>query len=666
MNDAQNPKAGGTDAFNLVRHQLALVFVLALICGGCLSLSESSTDREFYVSPTGNDANSGTKTKPFRTLTRARDAVRASTRQMKGDVVVYLRGGTYPITTPIEFGPADSGRNGFKVIYRAFERETPVLSGGIQVTNWSLDRGGIYKARLDWDGKLRSLYVNGSRAKLTTAEFRGQGAWGEFVVKGDEPWAETPGKTLDGVRFNASDLPVLDNAADVELLQSRVWTFLVMGVREMSAESKYTVVKLQQPSGAIAATIAWGCSVVPTNTFTLRNAYEFLNQPGQFYFNRSTRTLYYFAKEGEDLTQAAVVAPLSEGLVRIAGVSTNDRVRNLEFKGLTFSYDHWLLEQVGDSRGMIGAQSLGLYTRFRADGNHHKSYYNICDLPQASVDLRNCEKIRFERNRFLHLSSGVAISLVNDVVDSSIEGNVFYDTSGNAINIGHPQHYAIGDGPSFNVGVEGVCARDFIKNNLIRKVSLDFLQQEAISGFFTEAVEISHNDIQGVPICGIALGWWWGNGEIPPSTVQRDNIIASNRVVDTQQQLPKDGGAIYVLGEQPGSRIEGNYVRSSTRTIYPDDGAAYWTITRNVVDPRDPESAGGQKSPWLHLWTDRIHDLVIVDNYTTVTNMRHHAKNSPTKNTHFEKTFSLAARTIINAAGLEPAYRDIRECLPKD
>jgi hypothetical protein len=647
-------------------HQLFLALeLLALICAGCSLLrSGSSSFREFYVSPTGADTYPGTKAKPFQTLARARDAVRAVNRHMTGNIVVYLRGGTYPVTAPVDFTSADSGCNGFKVVYRAFDQEAPILSGGVLVTNWSLDHNNIYRANLDWDGKLRSLYVNGVRASLTRADFKGQGPWGEFIVKGDEPWAETPGKTLDGIRFNSAELPVFSNASDVEVLQHRVWNFLVMGAREMSVEGNYTVVKLQQPYGAIAATMAWHCNLDPTNKFTLRNAYELLKSPGQFYFNRATHTLYYFAKQGEDMSAATVIAPLSEGLVRIAGVSTNDRARNLVFTGLTFSYDHWLLKQIGDSRGMVGVQSLGLYTRFRADGNWHKDHYDLCDLPQATVDLRNCDNIRFERNRFTHLAGGVAISLVNDVVDSAVVGNVFYDLSGNAINIGHPQHYIIGDGPLFNAGIEGVCARIQVKNNLIRNASLDFKQEEAISGFFTESVEISHNDIRGVPYGGIALGWWWGNGEIPPSKVSKNNIISCNRVVDTQQELYRDGGAIYVLGEQPGGRIESNYVRSITRSIYPDDGSAYWTISNNVLDPRDNRDIPVRKQrPWLFLWTPRIHDLKVDNNYTTVTNITANATNTVVTNTHFEPQFSPAAQGIATAAGLEPAYKDIAKTL---
>ncbi len=610
--------------------------------------------REFYVSPAGDDANPGTKKLPFRTLSHAGEVVRHINHEMTGDIIVNLRGGNYAVTAPVAFSPADSGCNGFKIIYRAYQKEIPVINGGVLVTNWTRDHGNIFKATLASDKKLRGLFVNGRRAAMTQRELNGQGAWGEFVVNGDEPWAETPGKTLDGIKFDAAQLPPLTNPEDVELLQHRTWNFLVLCVRDEMTDGGQRILKLQQPYGAIAATMSWGCNIAPTNKFTVRNTYEFLDAPGQFYFNRATHTLFYFAQNGEDIAAAEVIAPLSEGLLRVSGNSTNDRVRNLVFTGLTFSHDHWLLEKVGESRGMVGVQSLGLYTRFRADGDHHKDHYDLCDLPQATVEIFNAEKISIVRNRFLHLASGCAVSFVNDVVDSEITGNVFNDISGNAINLGHPQHYAIGDGLKFPAGVEGVCARDKISNNFIRRVSLDYKQGEAISGFFTDAAEISHNDIAGVPYGGIALGWWWGNAEIPASTVPRNNVIACNKVFATQQELPKDGGAIYVLGEQPGGRIEGNYVHSLSRLIYPDDGSAGWTIARNVLDPQ-PDGK------WLFLWTPRIHDLRIENNFTTTTNLQNQATNNcaPLETTVIQKPFAGAAKRIIKAAGLEKSFADI-------
>ena len=75
----------------------------------------------------------------------------------------------------------------------------------------------------------------------------------------------------------------------------------------------------------------------------------------------------------------------------------------------------------------------------------------------------------------------------------------------------------------------------------------------------------------------------------------------------------EDRPHIIFLLQQPGGRIAGNYVHSLSRLIYPDDGSAGWTITRNVSDPIF-------YGKWLFVWTDRIHDLKITDNFITGTN----------------------------------------------
>ena len=76
----------------------------------------AKSSREFYVSPVGDDTHPGTKSKPFLTLAHTRDAVRVVSGGMTGDIVVNLRGGNYPLISPLEFGAADSGRNGFNII----------------------------------------------------------------------------------------------------------------------------------------------------------------------------------------------------------------------------------------------------------------------------------------------------------------------------------------------------------------------------------------------------------------------------------------------------------------------------------------------------------------------------------------------------------------------
>jgi hypothetical protein len=57
----------------------------------------------YFVSPGGNDANPGTREKPFATLQHAQQA----TRQKRGDV--FLRAGTYYLPAPLVFTAQDSG-----------------------------------------------------------------------------------------------------------------------------------------------------------------------------------------------------------------------------------------------------------------------------------------------------------------------------------------------------------------------------------------------------------------------------------------------------------------------------------------------------------------------------------------------------------------------------
>src|SRR5438552_489034 len=87
---------------------------------------------------------------PFQTITKAQSAVRTISGGMSGDIVVYLRGGTYTISSPLSFNTSDSGTNGHNIIYQAYTGETPIISGGVQVTGWTgvSGRSGVYQAHL--------------------------------------------------------------------------------------------------------------------------------------------------------------------------------------------------------------------------------------------------------------------------------------------------------------------------------------------------------------------------------------------------------------------------------------------------------------------------------------------------------------------------------------
>ena len=94
----------------------------------------------FYVAPDGRDENPGTLERPFRTLVRARDAIRAlraASGLPKGGVTVFVRGGTYPVTATVGLDAADSGEPGSPILYAAYGEERPVFSGGFEVRDFA-------------------------------------------------------------------------------------------------------------------------------------------------------------------------------------------------------------------------------------------------------------------------------------------------------------------------------------------------------------------------------------------------------------------------------------------------------------------------------------------------------------------------------------------------
>ncbi len=90
----------------------------------------------FYVSPSGDDSASGSLERPFASLARARDAIRALKEAgdlPQGGITVHIRGGIYPLTETFTLTRADSGTASSPIMYRVYKDEEVRLTGGKQV-----------------------------------------------------------------------------------------------------------------------------------------------------------------------------------------------------------------------------------------------------------------------------------------------------------------------------------------------------------------------------------------------------------------------------------------------------------------------------------------------------------------------------------------------------
>jgi hypothetical protein len=126
---------------------IRLLFLVALL----LTRSDfAATD--FFIAPNGSDANSGTKAKPFATLERARNAIRAlkpNGQLPKGGVTVWLRTGDYVRSNALELSAADSGTPASPIVWRAYKDEPVRLLGGRKLTGFTPVSDATVLARLD-------------------------------------------------------------------------------------------------------------------------------------------------------------------------------------------------------------------------------------------------------------------------------------------------------------------------------------------------------------------------------------------------------------------------------------------------------------------------------------------------------------------------------------
>jgi hypothetical protein len=633
----------------------------------------AATQATYYVAPNGDDNNPGTVTSPFRTPQRARDVVRTVNANMTGDIYAYLRGGSYPVSSTIEFGPADSGTNGHRITYAAYPNEAPVLEGGVQVTGWTQHSGNIWKAPLNRANKLRALYVDDKRAYPASKTINSAGCYGTYnITAGQAPWAWESGSQCAGAKYSSADFPAIArNQEDIEIETATTWTTAIVGVRQVTTDGANRVALFQQPGAAIAQG-AYNGNAQVGGSHKVMNAYEFLDTPGEFYFDKASRTLYYYKASSENMSTATVFAPNNVStLLRVAGTGTSSHARNVTFSGLTVRHSDWNLFNVAGS-AFKQAQQGNLGAIAYAKQNFHAYYYRNVDMAPGIVQIENADGILLQSNRIQHTGAD-GINMVNDVRDSQLIGNYTNDIAGSAVTVGSPQHVYIGDYTSTNhekysTQVEGLCKNVEIRNNYLYDSAVLFNGHAPISAYFVDTLTVRHNRIEKAPWAGITLGWGWWNfdgssGSIAPNrptTTARNNNISYNQIIDTVQRLG-DTAPIYTLGNQPGTTISNNYLQGVPAGhkygLHPDEGSAYLTFRDNVLSV-------DKNVTWLINSDDfgRKHDLSITQTYGPINKVSN--KNLPNSTVqdilvYSDYVWPASAYGIAVNSGLEDSFRDI-------
>ncbi len=596
----------------------------------------SGTQAVLYAAPDGAADAPGTASAPC-SLEAARNLVRKMNGAMTGDIVVNLKGGTYSLKSPFQLKEDatthDSGTGGFNVIYRAAPGETPILSGGIAVTGWTLfdPAKKIYRAKVPAGIYSRQLFVNNRRADRARGPLEPDG------------WT----KTETGFTITDTSMQHWGNISDIEVVSRSSWKHLRCGIASISG----TTVTMKMPGWLVSSKTPRpghpfnGAGVQQINKVAwIENALELLKTPGQWYLDRKSGDVYYIPLPGEDMAKASVVMPVLEKVLDVSGADFDHAIHNVQFKGITFKFGTWLGPS-GDM-GYPDNQSGVLWC------SNPPAVYKTA----ANISFQYAHDCVFERNVVANMG-GSGVDFGHGPQRNVIRGNCLYDISGNGIFLGEFDDYK---GTNAAKQSEG----NVVENNYITLVGREYEDCVGICAGYNRHLVVAHNEISECPYSGISVGWGWSD-----MGYGFQNDILNNHVQKCVLVL-RDAAGIYTLGNQGDkdhiSVWKGNFVHdSSANGLYADECSSWMDITGNVVF----RVRGKWASPHIP------HDIRIHHNYSDKTN-------PPAKNTKVSKTDrhiimdnnvenenpdspSAAAKAIIDAAGLQPEFADIKNKVVK-
>lgn len=504
------------------------------------------------------------------TLFGARDRARAVAAMLHRDLVVQLAGGTYSLDRTFVLEAADSGQHGDRIIYRAAPGQRSVLSGGVRITGFQPVGDGVYRAQLPAGLRSRQLFVGERRAT------RARGP--------DMPTGYT--KQAKGFTLGSPVIASWPDRLGLEVVGFKDWKSFRCGV---SAVSAIEGLQLTEPCWSYGQRQAqWSFDQVTW----LENARELLDAPGEFYLDEQAGTLDYYPLPDEDLAVTPVVLPVLEELVRLAG-SVAQPVHDLVFDGLTFSHATWLAPSGPDGYACLQA---GITPRGEA-GRDQK--------PLSHVTLHAAQRVRFTRCQFSQLG-GVALALEVGSRDNVVERSRFEDISGSAVFVGDVTHSA----DHHPTDPAEIVRDNTVSGCYVTRTGAEYFDMAALFAGYTTHTTFAQNEIFDVPYTGISVGWGWGSADpggsagYTTATTSRDNVITRNVISHHMRRL-LDGGAIYVLGAQPGSTISDNVISNQGApygNIYLDNGSTGWSVWNNLVlVPHKEGGADAQRSYWLYV-----------------------------------------------------------------
>lgn len=539
------------------------MFWILLAFAPTTALSAAADEIVVHVAADGNDSSDGTASQPFATLGHALEAAQGlAGKNPDSDIRILVRSGVYRIAAPLTVSPTHVPANGSLTISAPAE-ERVVISGGRTITGWRVEDDGSWTTSIPevaagkW--RFRELFVNDQRRPRARHPNAG-------YLRIDESFPDK----RSGFSFHAGDLPHAWTGGG-ELVFLHDWSISRMPVKSVEHDTRRLTSAHSIGNRADHYKID---HFEKHPRYYVENHPTFLDAAGEWLLDEAAGQLTYRPLSGESPESVEVVAPLVDKLLVVAGDDTRP-VRNFHIQNIDFSLCGWQLPAGGYASGQATAYE-------RRDGTPQQ--FSRTFIPPA-IHFARAESCSFRDSRIAHLgTSGIAFG--SQTRDCRLENCVIEDVSGNGVNLGEDTTRIVDSRPWWQAAPGQVATGHMIDGNKIRDCGRQFFGAVAVWAGLTRGVKITNNEIARHPYTGVSLGWMWN----PTPTPAAENVVADNHIHHVMQVL-SDGGGIYTLGRQPGTRLVNNVIhdvplnagRAESNGMFLDQGSDQILIQGNMI-----------------------------------------------------------------------------------
>jgi len=483
---------------------------------------------DYYVSPNGNDNNTGTEIAPFATLDRARLAVRDLKKTKLGDITVGLKGGKYILKDTIVFSLEDSGEKNQKITYKAIEGEEPILTSEAPVRGWEKISefseafpaqaiGNLWSAPLpEGAGKVKYLFQgNEVLPRSMTKGFIPPVGYNTWAGINNKAETRTSMKVPDGIISNWKDVKDME----LVIIPTCDWTIYNRPLESYNPETQVVQTNIEAFYG-LGAIRKGNWSGMTSAWFA--NCPEGMREEGNWYVNTRENRIYLFSSSEPE----KISVPMLLEYIRVDGEEKPDSeadalVENVHFEGLVFT------------KGK----------RFSWDRGYKEPKWEYIDVTTALLRFRNAKNCSVTACSFEN-SGAAAVRLDLSSQNNRVEGNVMKRLGGRAISI-----IGYEEGKDSNFGNE-------IIGNHIHHIGEAYWGAHGVTIEKSSKNRIAHNLIHHTPYTGLQIEGY----------VSKDNIVEYNefyRVVD----ILGDGNAFYISHSGTNNQFRYNYIHDTTNTF---------------------------------------------------------------------------------------------------